>query len=146
MLDTNVNIKFCITSSSELETGAVNNGTIYCSVDGTVLALDWQNTRYYLPQIVPVINDTAYSSMLKIANYFYYIISTNILYFYDGTNSVQVNTGGGSALPPVTTADNDMVLTVVNGAWAKKMPTIVYVGSAEPTNSIGNNGDVYLQQ
>ena len=30
--------------------------------------------------------------------------------------------GGGSSLPPVTSADNGDVLTVVNGAWDKAVP------------------------
>lgn len=52
---------------------------------------------------------------------------------------------GGSGLPEVTAADNGKILQVVNGEWAIVMPSIVYSGNAEPSNSLGNNGDIYLQ-
>ena len=34
---------------------------------------------------------------------------------------------------------------VVNGALSWVRPAVIYSGSAVPSNSIGNNGDVYLQ-
>lgn len=42
--------------------------------------------------------------------------------------------GGGSGLPPVTSDDNDMVLTVVNGSWAPANPTSggVLVANIDP--------------
>lgn len=52
---------------------------------------------------------------------------------------------GGSGLPEVTAADNGKVLQVVNGQWALVVPAIVYTGNAEPSNVLGNNGDIYLQ-
>lgn len=50
-------------------------------------------------------------------------------------------------LPEVTSSDNNKILMVVNGAWAAQTVDIqsYYTGSSEPSNSIGNNGDLYLQ-
>lgn len=48
-------------------------------------------------------------------------------------------------LPTVTSSDNGKVLQVVNGAWALVMPTAIYSGTSTPNNSVGNDGDLYLQ-
>lgn len=47
-------------------------------------------------------------------------INHPVYYYADGAIRLWTNaaSGGGSALPSVTTADNGKVLTVVNGAWA----------------------------
>ena len=67
---------------------------------------------------------------------------------YNGT-AVTVTNGvaaiTGSALPTVTSADNGKVMMVVEGAWALVTPTTVYTGSNTPQNSLGNDGDIYLQ-
>lgn len=48
-------------------------------------------------------------------------------------------------LPTVSSSDNGKVLMVVNGQWSAATPIIVYTGDAAPNNSLGNNGDIYLQ-
>lgn len=48
-------------------------------------------------------------------------------------------------LPTVTAADNGKILAVVNGAWALVSPSTIYTGSGTPSDSDGNNGDIYLQ-
>ena len=48
-------------------------------------------------------------------------------------------------LPTVTSSDNGKVLQVVNGAWSLVMPTAIYSGTSTPSNSVGNDGDLYLQ-
>ena len=48
-------------------------------------------------------------------------------------------------LPAVTSSDNGMVLRVVNGVWTVSSPINVYSGNNAPDNSMGNNGDIYLQ-
>ena len=53
---------------------------------------------------------------------------------------IQVN-----ELPTVTTADDGKILKVSNGVWSAAYPTNIYRGSADPVNTTGNNGDIYLQ-
>lgn len=50
-----------------------------------------------------------------------------------------------SGLPTVTVVDNTKVLQVVNGTWSVVTPLVVYSGSQTPPESLGNNGDIYLQ-
>ena len=51
----------------------------------------------------------------------------------------------GTTIPSVTSSDNGKVLGVVNGQVAWITPITIYTGSGAPSNSIGNNGDIYLQ-
>ena len=48
-------------------------------------------------------------------------------------------------LPVVDEANNNQILQVVDGAWKVTAPTVIYVGTAEPTSEIGEDGDLYLQ-
>jgi hypothetical protein len=50
-------------------------------------------------------------------------------------------------MPAVTSADNNKIMMVVNGAWAAQSVNVqaYYTGSNVPSNSLGNNGDLYLQ-
>lgn len=57
-----------------------------------------------------------------------------------GTGNVSLAT-----LPTVTSSDNGKILQVVNGAWALVSPISIYSGSESPSNSIGNDGDIYIQ-
>jgi len=57
-----------------------------------------------------------------------------------GTGNVTI-----SGLPTVTSADNGKVLMVVDGAWQLVSPVSLYSGSSAPSNSQGNNGDIYVQ-
>ena len=57
-----------------------------------------------------------------------------------GTGNVTIQ-----GLPTVTSADNGKVLMVVNGAWQLVSPVSLYSGSSAPSNSQGNNGDIYVQ-
>ena len=61
----------------------------------------------------------------------------------------QTITGSGNltldTLPTVSASDNGKILMVVNGAWTLVNPVTIYSGSGEPNNSMGNNGDIYLQ-
>lgn len=50
-----------------------------------------------------------------------------------------------AGLPAVTPSDNTKVLQVVSGEWAVVTPLVVYSGTQTPPESLGNNGDVYLQ-
>ena len=56
-----------------------------------------------------------------------------------------VATATVSGLPAVTAADNGKILKVVNGAWVLVDPVTVYTGASAPNNSIGEDGDIYLQ-
>ena len=55
------------------------------------------------------------------------------------------NVTGMDALPSVTSSDNGKALMVVNGTWVAATPTVVYTGNSAPQNSLGNDGDIYLQ-
>lgn len=65
------------------------------------------------------------------------------------TINTQTLVGSGditlATLPTVTAADNGKILMVVDGAWALVSPSTIYTGSGTPSDSQGNNGDIYLQ-
>lgn len=68
------------------------------------------------------------------------------LYATGGVSALGVSSGGTSAVLPVpTSSDNGKVLAVVSGDYALVSPTTYYTGSSAPSNSQGQNGDVYLQ-
>ena len=48
-------------------------------------------------------------------------------------------------LPTVSASDNDKILQVKNGAWSLVTPVSIYTGSGTPSQSLGNDGDIYLQ-
>ena len=52
---------------------------------------------------------------------------------------------GITGLPAVTSSDNGKTIRVVNGVWTATDPLNVYSGNNAPDNSLGNNGDIYLQ-
>lgn len=68
-------------------------------------------------------------------------------------NSANAVTSGGVytalnnavALPSVSASDNGKILQVVNGTWTLVTPPTIYTGSGTPDNSLGNNGDIYIQ-
>ena len=57
-----------------------------------------------------------------------------------GTGNVTLAT-----LPTVSSSDNGKILQVVNGVWTLVTPASLYSGTETPSNSLGNNGDIYLQ-
>lgn len=71
------------------------------------------------------------------------------------TRSVAVEMNDGTSLenkissifqlPTVSSSDNGKILRVVNGQWTLITPNVVYSGTGEPDNSLGNDGDIYLQ-
>jgi len=61
-------------------------------------------------------------------------------------NAVTAHTGNTAMhLPTVSASDNGKILQVVNGQWALVTPTVIYTGNGTPDNTLGNNGDIYLQ-
>ena len=61
-------------------------------------------------------------------------------------NTVNQHTGNTAVhLPTVSASDNGKVLQVVNGAWSLVTPVAVYNGTGQPSNQLGNNGDIYIQ-
>ena len=50
-----------------------------------------------------------------------------------------------SGLPIVTVSDNTKVLQVVDGGWQVVTPLVIYSGEENPPQTLGNNGDVYIQ-
>jgi hypothetical protein len=61
----------------------------------------------------------------------------------NGIASITANIPEG--LPAVSSSDNGKVLQVVNGQWTLVSPVGIYSGNSVPSNSTGNNGDLYLQ-
>lgn len=59
----------------------------------------------------------------------------------NGVVSISAN-----VLPSVSASDNGKYLKVSNGQWDLATPLTVYSGSGTPSNSLGNDGDIYLQQ
>ena len=55
------------------------------------------------------------------------------------------NTDAVNGLPDVTSSDNLKVLQVIDGEWSVVTPLVVYSGEETPPQSLGNNGDIYLQ-
>ena len=66
---------------------------------------------------------------------------------YNILSADAVNTALNSlaTLPTVTSSDNGKILRVVNGTWALVDPATIYSGSGTPQQSLGNDGDIYLQ-
>ena len=60
------------------------------------------------------------------------------------TLSAHTNTPG-LHLPGIESGDEGKVLKVVDNAWCASTNSIIYAGTAEPSASLGQNGDVYLQ-
>ena len=48
-------------------------------------------------------------------------------------------------LPTVTNTDDGKALKVINGAWTLVDAITVYTGTSTPANTLGSNGDLYLQ-
>lgn len=50
-------------------------------------------------------------------------------------------------LPSVSTSDNGKILMVTNGSWSAQSIAMqqYYTGSSSPANTLGENGDLYLQ-
>ena len=68
---------------------------------------------------------------------------------YATTTNLNTHTGttisGQMHLPTVSASDNGKILRVVNGAWALVDPATIYYGSGTPAQSLGNDGDIYIQ-
>ena len=45
----------------------------------------------------------------------------------------------------VSASDNGKILMIEDGEWTLVMPNRIYSGTDTPDNSIGNNGDIYIQ-
>lgn len=45
----------------------------------------------------------------------------------------------------VSASDNGKILMIEDGEWTLTMPNRIYSGTDTPDNSIGNNGDIYIQ-
>ncbi len=74
-------------------------------------------------------------------------IRTNAASGYSAYQTVTAHTGNTLMhLPTISSSDNGKILQVVNGAWALITPITVYSGSNSPDNSLGNDGDIYLQK
>ena len=65
--------------------------------------------------------------------------------YYYKNGAIRLWTNAADGLPTVTSSDNGKTLMVVNGVWTLVAPSTVYSGSGTPSNSQGNNGDIYVQ-
>lgn len=71
-------------------------------------------------------------------------VSSTTFNTHTGT-TISGRTSGQMHLPTVSASDNGKILRVVNGAWALVDPATIYSGSGTPAQSLGNDGDIYLQ-
>ena len=76
----------------------------------------------------------------KLSNY----ATTGTVNTHTGT-TIPNRTSGQMHLPTVSATDNGKILRVVNGAWALVDPATIYSGSGTPAQSLGNDGDIYIQ-
>ena len=53
--------------------------------------------------------------------------------------------GSSALLPSVSQSDNGKVLRVIDGQWVMVSPAIIYSGDGEPSDSEGNDGDIFIQ-
>ena len=60
-------------------------------------------------------------------------------------HQITTQKGQVNGLPSVTSSDNGKILIVSGGTWTMTTPVNIYSGSGVPNNSLGNNGDIYLQ-
>jgi len=66
-------------------------------------------------------------------------------------NGDEVPISGGTAeisvgiLPSVTSEDDGKVLMVSGGAWIVSPVVNIYTGSETPSQTLGKDGDIYLQ-
>lgn len=122
--------------------GVVPNPSDPTKMLSMTVAVDTTKTKFQ------VINQIAYDNWAYDNNYGNSPTDANdngrFLYKIEGCYDT-VNNSSSSALPAVTNNDNGKILMVVNGAWALVNPTTIYTGSNAPSDSQGNNGDLYLQ-
>ncbi len=54
----------------------------------------------------------------------------------------------GRELPAVSSSNNGSILMVVDGVWRAQDINLqmYYTGTEEPASTLGNDGDIYLQQ
>ena len=76
----------------------------------------------------------------KLSNY----ATTGTVNTHTGT-TIPNRTSSQMHLPTVSASDNGKILRVVNGAWALVDPATIYSGSGTPAQSLGNDGDIYIQ-
>jgi hypothetical protein len=56
-----------------------------------------------------------------------------------------IDIGSIIGLPSYSSSNNGQILGVVNGQLTWVTPTTIYTGTSTPSNSQGNDGDIYLQ-
>lgn len=79
------------------------------------------------------LSNNSYAGYSYVYNAYAYVVSK--------INLLEMSSG----LPTVTSSDNGKILMVVNGSWSLVTPVTLYSGNATPSNSNGNNGDLYIQ-
>ena len=144
----------------ELATGGGGSGT---TAEGGITAISFNGTPASItgtvatiiapindPAIDITINGETYSFTLNQSTTYSIDLGTVLTQHQSLTDYVTKNelSNAGyitSGLPTVTSSDNGKILMVVNGAWQLISPATIYSGNASPSNSNGNNGDIYIQ-
>lgn len=122
-----------------------NNGTIAVATGTTNTTVAVGNHTHTASQVGALPTGTTLDGIAdgttrKLSNY----ATTGTVNTHTGT-TIPNRTSGQMHLPTVSASDNGKILRVVNGAWALVDPATIYSGSGTPAQSLGNDGDIYLQ-
>lgn len=122
-----------------------NNGTIAVSTGTTNTTVAVGSHTHTASQVGALPTGTTLDGIAdgttrKLSNY----ATTGTVNTHTGT-TIPNRTSGQMHLPTVSASDNGKILRVVNGAWALVDPATIYYGSGTPAQSLGNDGDIYIQ-
>ena len=122
--------------SSKGTSGNVDLGTVITAVSFNGTAASISNGVASITATIPTVNNVSISIQKN---------GTTVGTFTTNATTASTINLSINEMPSVSSADNGKVLQVVNGSWALVSPATIISGSGTPSNSTGNDGDLYLQ-